>query len=70
MVITTSTMVIAASVVLEFYLIDILKQNTKTGDPGCRQQRLVSVKLGREIERFLYEARIYENLLEQKKVFT
>lgn len=55
---------------MEFYLIDILKQNTKTGDPGCRQQRLVSVKLGREIERFLYEARIYENLLEQKKVFT
>ena len=55
---------------MEFYLIDILKQNTKTGDPECIQQRLVSVKLGREIERFLYEARIYENLLEQKKVFT
>lgn len=55
--------------VLEFYLIDILKQNTKTGDPGCIQQMLVSVKLGREIERFHHEARIYANLLEQKKVF-
>lgn len=55
---------------MEFYLIDILKQNTKTGDPEYIQQRLVSVKLGREIERFLYEARIYANLLEQKKVFT